>query len=210
MAARGKTPSRRVRRVRPNDRAAAIVDAAIALAEETDWDRVRLRLVADRLGLPLAELQRHFRDLDAVADAWFRRAWAAMLAPPPADFDLLPARERLFIVLWRWFEALAPHRRVSVQMILGKIYLSHPHHWIPLIFNLSRTVHWLRDAAALDSIGRRRQAEEIGLTLLLLDALRVWARDESEGQVRTREHLRRRLASAERLVERLFAPRRSG
>ncbi|MCW5752352.1 MAG: TetR/AcrR family transcriptional regulator [Alphaproteobacteria bacterium] len=207
MASGRKMSSRRTRAVDPVER---IVDAALALAEETEWDHVRLRLVAARLGMPMAELQRHFRDLDAVADALFRRAWTAMLAPLPSGFEQRPARERLFAILWRWFEALAPHRRVAVQMIRGKIYLSHPHHWVPLIFNLSRTVHWLRDAASLDATGRRRQVEEIGLTLLLLDTLRVWARDESADQERTRAHLQRRLEVAERLVTRLFPTGRTG
>ena len=49
----------------------------------------------------------------------------------------------------RWFDALAPHREVTDQMLREKLYASHPHHWAPMIFNLSRTIHWLRDAARL-------------------------------------------------------------
>jgi hypothetical protein len=152
----------------------------------------------------LPEVLAHYRDIDAVADAWFGRAWGAMVAPPRAGFADLPARERLYLVLTRWFDALAPHRAVSVEMIRAKIYLSHPHHWVPLIFNLSRTIHWVRDAAALDATGRRQQAEEVGLTLLLLATLAVWARDGSDGQERTRDFLKRRLAAADALMARLY------
>ncbi len=61
-----------------------IVDTAIEIAEDVGWGNLRLRLVAERLDISLAGVHQHYRDLDAVADAWFRRAWAAMLAPPPA------------------------------------------------------------------------------------------------------------------------------
>ena len=57
-------------------------------------------------------------------------------------------------------------------MIRTKLYASHPHHWVPMVFSLSRLIHWMREAAILDAGGRRRQAEEIGLTLVFLRTLR--------------------------------------
>jgi AcrR family transcriptional regulator len=181
-----------------------IVDAALDLAEEAGWDGLRLRVVAARLGVPLAEVLVHYRDLDAVADAWFRRAWSAMLAAPPEGFAALPARERLHLAIMRWFDALAPHRQVTGQILAAKLYPAHPHHWVPLVFNLSRSIHWLREAALLDAVGRRRQMEEVGLTWLFLMALAVWLRDETPGQARTRDILRHRLADADRAMVRVW------
>ncbi|MCP4330640.1 MAG: hypothetical protein GY791_19780 [Alphaproteobacteria bacterium] len=198
-----KTPRSKAKRP-PAALADRVVDETLALAEEAGWEGVRLRLVAERCGVGLPEILAHYRDIDAVADAWFGRAWAAMTAPQRVGFAALPARERLALVLTRWFDALAPHREVSVEMIRAKIYPSHPHHWVPLIFNLSRTIHWLRDAAGLDATGRRREIEEVGLTLLFLATLAVWARDDSAGQERTREFLRRRLAMADAAMARLY------
>jgi hypothetical protein len=91
-----------------------------------------------------------------------------------------------------------------MQMLDAKLYLSHPHHWVPLIFDLSRLVHWLLDAARIASTGRGRQLAEVGLTALLLASLRVWRRDDSVGQERTRRYLRRRLAAADRWIKRLI------
>ena len=192
--------SKRKTAPRDEELAARIVDTAIAMAEEEGWDNVRLRRVADALGITLAELDRHFRDLDAVADAWFARARAAMLAPLEPEFAGLAARERLKILIWRWFDALAPHRGVTVQMLRTKMWPYHPHHYVPMIFNLSRTIQWLRDAAGLDAGGRRRQIEEIGLTGLFVATLAVWSRDETLGQERTRRFLDRRLARADMLM----------
>ena len=188
------------------DVATQILEAALARAENEGWGNLRLRDLAQDLGLSLAEIQAQYRDLDAIADAWFRRGWAAMLAPPPEAFDALPAQERLRILLLRWFDALAPHRRVTGQMLSAKLYPSHPHHWVPMVFNLSRTIHWLRDAAGLDAGGRRRQLEEVGLTALFLASLRDWLRDESPDQARSRDRLARRLAASDRLMVRLYGP----
>ncbi len=183
-----------------------IVDEAIALAEEVGWGGVRLRVVAGRLGVKLTDVAALYRDLDAVANAWFGRATAAMLAPPPRRFAKLPAEHRLHLVMMRWFDALSGHKRVTGEMLAAKMHLPHPHHWLPMVFDLSRTVQWLRDATGLDAGGRRRQLEEIGLTALFVATLRTWLRDDSPNQEMTREWLARRLARADALMARLWPP----
>ena len=196
MAAKASTPKKRS----TGDPAAQILDAALAMSADGGWSRLRLGAVADHLGISLADILRHYSDKDAVADALFRRAWEAMLAAPPEELTDLPMVERLHLLLMRWFDALVPHRAVAGQMLAEKLYPSHPHHWAPLVFNLSRTIHWLLDAAGDDSAGRRRQIVEIGLTGIFLATLRVWARDESEGQTQTRDFLSRRLEAGDRLL----------
>ena len=181
-----------------------IVDEALALAAEVGWDRVRLRQVAERLDVPFPEIRRQYRDLDAIADAWFARALDAMLASGEAGFADLPARERVYLVMMRWFEAQRSERPIVGQMLGAKLYLSHPHHWVPMIFSLSRLIQWLREAAVLDAPGRRRQAEEVGLTLLFLVTLRVWLRDGSEDFGATRRFLRRRLETADGVLAAAF------
>ncbi len=200
-AKKSKSTKRRATEVALDRR---ILDATLDLAEEGRWDGLRLRRVAERLGVPLAEVLAQYRDLDAVANAWFRRAWVAMLASPPEGFAARPARERLHLMMMRWFDALAPHREVTGQILAAKLYPSHPHHWVPLGFNLSRSIHWLREAALLDAVGRRRQMEEVGLTALFLMTLAVWLRDATPGQARTRDVLRHRLADADRAMVRVW------
>ncbi len=177
-----------------------ILDRTLELAAEVGWENVRLRRVAADLGITLPELVAHYRDLDAVADGWFRRALEAMLAPTEAGFADLPARERVYLVMVRWFEAQREQRAVVGQMLATKLYPSHPHHWVPMIFHLSRLIQWVRDAAGLDAGGKRRQVEEVGLTLLFLAALRVWLSDETEDMGVTRRFLHRRLEAADALL----------
>jgi hypothetical protein len=125
-----------------------------------------------------------------------------MLREPEPGFDSLPPSRRVQVVLMRWFDAQAAHRRVVGSMIGAKLHPSHPHHWVPMIFSLSRLIHWVLEAARLDARGLPRQAEEVGVTLLFLRALRVWLNDASPDQQRTRDFLRRNLAWLDRLPRR--------
>jgi AcrR family transcriptional regulator len=171
-----------------------IIDTALAMAEEgAGWYDLRLHLVARRLGVPLSVVLVRFRDADAIADAWFARALRAMVQEPGPRFGTLPSSGRVHAVLMRWFDAQAAHRRVVGDMIGAKLHPSHPHHWMPMVFSLSRLIHWVLEAARLDARGLPRQAEEVGLTLVFLRALRVWLDDSSPGQRRTRAFLRRSL-----------------
>lgn len=181
-----------------------ILETALVIADEAGWDGLRLRDVAARMKITAAGLRRHYRDTDAIANAWFGRALDAMLASVPRGFHRRPAAARLEFLMLRWFDALTPHRRVTAEMLAAKMWVFHPHHYVPMVFSLSRLIQWLRDAAGLDAAGRRRQVEESGLTVLFLATLAVWCRDESEGQERTKAFLGRRLERADAVMTRLF------
>ncbi len=186
---------------------ARILDTALETADDMGWGRLRLRQVAGRLNLSMADIRKHYRDKDAIADAWLARADAAMLAKRGAGFARLPATDRLYRVITAWLDALAPHRRVTGEMLGEKLYPGHPHHNLALIWTLSRTVQWIRDAAHLDAAGRRKQVEEIGLTALFVATVILWLRDESVGQQRTHTFLADRLADADAVMARLWPPR---
>jgi AcrR family transcriptional regulator len=202
MAEKRAAPKRAKPRAKVRDPDAEIVETALDLAELLGWEAVRLHEVAARLDIPMSELLARYRDKDAIADAWFARATAAMLDAPPSGFEKQPPESRLHLLMMRWFDALAGHREVTGQMLGEKLYPAHPHHWVPAIFNLSRTIQWLRDAALLDARGRRRQIEEIGLSVLFLATFRFWLDDESMDQTHTREFLSKRLAGADRFMAR--------
>lgn len=197
MPAGNEMPASAVPKATVSDR---IIDGALELAAERGWDDLRLHHIARHLELPLGEIGRHFRDLDAIANAWFARAEAKLR--DIATDDLTPL-DRLYQAMTRWFDALAPHRQVTGEMLRAKLYPSHPHHWAPMIFDLSRLIHWFLDVARIESTGRRRQWAEIGLTLIFLATLRDWLRDESDEQSRTRRNLKRRFESADRWLGRL-------
>ena len=105
----------------------------------------------------------------------------------------------------RWLNALAMEHQVSAEMIRQKLYPSYPHHWKPIVFNLSRLVHLILDAAAIDSPGRQRQADELSVTMLVIATFGVWMTADTSGQERTQAFLARRLEQGGCLMARTFA-----
>lgn len=177
---------------RPKISSDIIVDAALEMAAETGWDAMSMTDLAAHLDIPPAELQNYFFDKNAIADAWFARALAAMLQP--LSDDLQENSARLEMLLHRWLDALAPHQAVTSGMLSDKMWPFHPHHWVPMIFDLSRLVQWWRDAAGMRAGGRRRQIEEIVLTGVFLGTLRRWCKDDSDNQTDTKAYLAKRLS----------------
>jgi ubiquinone biosynthesis protein COQ9 len=186
------------------DIAQAVMAVALEQAERVGWEGLRLHDVAAALDISLADIYRHYRDADAIAEAWLAKADRAMLAPSEAGFAALAPAQRVEQVILRWLDTLAPHRRVTGQMLIGKLYPGHPHFVASLIVRLSRTVQWVREAALLDARPPRRQLEEIALTWLFVATVGVWAFDRSEGQATTRRFLANRLRDTMRF--RRFRP----
>lgn len=176
-----------------------VADAALGLAAETGWYRLKMRDLARALGVGVDELARRYPDPDAIADAVFARARDAVLTPPLPGFARLKPRLRVERAMLRWFGALEPHRRVAAEMLCAKLHPSHAHHWAPLPFHLSRLIWWLREAALLEAEGPRRQAEEIALSAVFLAVLAAWCMDEA-GEERARALLARLLGGVERLL----------
>jgi AcrR family transcriptional regulator len=183
-----------------------IVDAALELGERTSWEAVRLHDVAATLGVTLDDVRSYFREKEDVVDAWFDRADGAMLreTQAPGFLDLTP-RERVQRLIMTWLGALAPHRRVTRQMIYGKLEPGHLHILIPGILRVSRTVQWVREAAHRDATYLRRALEETGLTSIYLMTFVYWMYDDSPGAASTSRFLDRWLSLAERVDRAVYS-----
>jgi AcrR family transcriptional regulator len=131
--------------------------------------------VAARVGVSLDDIRRVFREKEDIAEAFFDRADEAMLhaAEAPGFLDL-PTPVRLHRVIMAWLEALPTHRRVTRQMIGGKLEPGHLHIQIPGLLRISRTVQWTREARTgthPTSGGRSKSGDDQHLSrdLLLFD-----------------------------------------
>lgn len=177
----------------------SIVDTALARAEQTSWEAVRLFDVAAALGGSLEDVRAYFREKEEIVDAWFDRADAAMLAQAAQpEVAALPSRERLERIMLAWFGALAEHRRATRQMIWNKFEPGHLHYQIDGLRRVSRTVQWMREAAGRTAVLPWRAIEETVLTGIYLAAFWRWMYDDSAESIRTREFLGRRLERIER------------
>jgi ubiquinone biosynthesis protein COQ9 len=184
-----------------------IVDAAVALAEQSSWEQVRLFDVASRLGVRLNDVRRHFSEKEDVIEAWFDRADAAVLdASAEPGFETLPARTRLHRLVMTWLDALAGHRRVTREMIYGRFEPGHVHMQVRGLLRVSRTVQWIREGALRDAAYLTRALEETVMTSIYLMTFFYWMRDDTTDSTSTRQFLDRLLQGAEMLPAFVFAP----
>ena len=188
---------------------AAIIDTAIAIAERSSWEAVRLFDIAAELNISLDDIRLYFREKEDLIDAWFDRADSRMLkAAETVGFLSLSPRQRLHYLIMTWLEALAAHRKVARQMIGAKLEPGHIHIQIPAIMRISRTVQWIREAAQRDATFVRRALEETALTTIYLATFAHWMQDESENSQRTRDFLDHNLRLAESLDHMIYGTSR--
>ncbi len=175
----------------------AILNTALHLADATSWEALRLHQVAAALGISLDDIRAHYREKEDLVDAWFDRADRALLeqARMP-DVATLSTRGRLARALMAWLDTLAPHRRVTRQMVANKFEPGHLHFQLDGARRVSRTVQWWREAAARDSVLPWRALEETALTGIFLTVFGFWMQDDSPGTQRTRALLERLLQQA--------------
>jgi ubiquinone biosynthesis protein COQ9 len=179
-----------------------LIDAALDIAGRQSWESLRLHDVAAELKLELNDVRAWFREKEDITDAWFDRADAAMLqAGTDPNFPGLTSRERIHRLIMTWLSVLSPHRRVTRQMIYGKLEPGHLHYQFAGLLRVSRTVQWVREAAHRDAKLPWRAFEETGLTAIYLATFFYWMRDESENARRSSAFLDRLLGRAERLAQ---------
>src|ERR1044071_7310589 len=84
------------------------VDALLELLAERDWNSVALPDIAAKAGMDLSELRGTFPSKGAILAGFTKRIDQSVLKPSP-ESDGQGARERLFDVVMRRFEALKPY-----------------------------------------------------------------------------------------------------
>ena len=186
----------------PQDR---MVDAALTLAAERPWHEISLREIAEASGLPLAEAYRGGASKQAILEAFLRRTDAAVLAEGAVGPEEGSARDRVFDVLMRRFDALQPHRKALASILLAQT--RDPATALVNLAALQRSMAWMLEAAGLEAEGLRGLARTRGLTLLYLATLRTWLRDDSLDLAKTMAALDGYLRRLESLLRRF--PRRS-
>jgi hypothetical protein len=119
-----------------------------------------------------------------------------VLAADLSDMQEEPARERLFDVLMRRLDALAPHR-LAVRSLMRSVRRNAP---LALALNglAMRSQKWMLTAAGINASGPRGAVRAQGLALLFSSVLRTWVRDDDPGLARTMAALDRALARGQR------------
>ncbi len=174
-----------------------VIKTAIDLAADRGWRDLTLTEIAAESGVPLPDLYRHFASKNAILDGFARLVDEAMLAEGPAD-AADSARDRLFDLLMRRFDALQAHRGGVTAIVreLRRDPIGSAAH-LP---QLERSMRWTLEAAGLDTGGLLGLGRIRVLGLLYLGAVRVWLNDDTPDMAATMKALDGRLAQVERLA----------
>ena len=168
-----------------------ILDKALELAEATSWEQLHLHAVAEALNITLDDIRQCFPQKDDLAEAWFDRADRALLgAFHPQDFRDLTLDERLYQVIVCWLDALAPHHRLTGEMLGYKFEFGHIHLQALGVMRISRTVQWFIEAALHDAQGLQRIFDECALTTIYLSTFARWLFDDSANNRRSKSVLK--------------------
>lgn len=181
-AASGSEPSDRDR----------IVAALMSLLAERRYDEIGFGDLAARAELPLHRCRAEFDSLISVIAAHMDGIDRTILAGIDPDMAQEPPRERLFDVLMRRMEALAPHRQ-AIRSLMRSARCNPP---LALALNglAVRSQRWMLAAADIDSAGLRGAMRAQGLACLYADVLRVWVDDDDPGLSRSMAALDRALS----------------
>jgi len=175
-----------------------IIAAFLSLLAEKRIEQIGLAEIADAAGVPLAGLRDEFPSTLAILAAHIKTIDRAVLAEDFNDMEDEAPRERLFDVLMRRLETLAPHRE-AVRSLLRSAGRNPP---LAIALNglAVRSQQWMLTAAGIGASGPRGMLRAQGLAVMFASVLRTWVKDDDQGLARTMAALDRELARGQRVV----------
>jgi AcrR family transcriptional regulator len=184
---------------KPTDPRGRIVDAVMKLAEERSFEDIAIRDICKEAGVTLAEFRDSFPSKGAVLAGFSRRIDRAVLSQESEDLVDESPRERLFDILMRRLEAMAPYREglreVSAwlrrdpvaAMAMNQIVLG--------------SMRFMLEAADIELDDGAAGAIKLqGLALAWARIVAVWLDDDDPGLSKTMAELDRELSRGERAV----------
>ncbi len=182
---------------KPADPGKRVVDAALRLAAVRGWSGLALADIAVAAAISLADLYALYPSKAAILEALSRDADRQVLAGLDAEATETP-RDRLFDVLMKRFDALAPYRE-------GLAAVARDARRDPTILlcgagQLARSMAAMLEAAGIASGGLAGALRTKGLAAIYLATLRDWFGDDTADKAKTMAALDARLRRAESCV----------
>lgn len=178
-----------------SDREKAIA-ALMELLAEQSFEDIGLAEVAGRAGIKLSQLRNEFGSTLAILGTFTKQIDNAVLDGGDADMAEETPRDRLFDVLMRRIEALAPYKD-ALRSIMRSAR-RNPGLALALNAMAVRSQSWMLEAAGIGASGPRGALRAQGAALMFARVMSVWVDDDEEGLDRTMAALDRGLASAGR------------
>ena len=185
----------------PIDAKSRIVDALMELAGERRFEDITLSDIAARAGVSLADFRDAFPSKGAVLAGFNRRIDRAVLSGASQGLEGEPAKERLFDVLMRRIEAMAPWREGVREVV--EWARREPLAAAALNREALNSMRFMLEAAGVESEGPVGAIKMQGLAIAFARVLDTWFRDDEPGYPATMAALDRELTRGEMLVGRV-------
>lgn len=186
------------KRTRRAKRTPDVVEAALELAAERRWQSVRLDDIAARAGISLADLIKRYPTKASIVSAFVRRIDLAMVEGRDEALRDRPATERLFDVVMRRLDALAPYKDGLRSIMRGSCLDAEAA--LVGACALHRSIVAMLETAGLNASGPLGAIRRKGLALIYADTVRVWLKDDSEDMAHTMTALDTHLRRADKLI----------
>jgi AcrR family transcriptional regulator len=173
-----------------------IIAAFMALLAEKRFEQIGFGDIAAHAGVSLAVARTEFGSTLSILAAHMKDLDRKVLAGETNDMTEEPPRERLFDVLMRRIEAMAPYRAATRSLM--KSAACNPALALALNALGVRSQTWMLTAAGIDAAGPRGMIRAQGLAGLFASVLLTWIDDDDEGLARTLAALDRALARGQR------------
>jgi AcrR family transcriptional regulator len=195
------------RRAQRPDGQSRLIEAALKLAALQGWRETTMAEIAEEAKVPLTEARGHFASREALLAAFVARIDQAMLAGIGADLAEEPVRDRLFDVVMRRFDAMAPYkdgiaailRELAREPVALACFAAGP---------VRRSLDWMLIGAGVPAWGPLQPLQRKGLGLVFAGALRAWLQDDSADLAKTMAALDKGLQRAESVLRLLPLPGR--
>jgi AcrR family transcriptional regulator len=178
-----------------------LVSAFLDLLAERSFETISLNDVAAKAGLSLADMRGEVGSTFDLVSAFARSVDKAVLAGTDPSMATEPARERLFDVLMRRVETLAPHKAALQSLFASG--RRDPRLGLGLNQLGVRSMQWMLAGADIDQAGAKGALRAQGLAFLFARVLDAWFKDDDPGMARTMAKLDTELASGARWVSML-------
>lgn len=192
----------RPRKGRQPDAPTRLIEAALRLAALQGWSETSMAEIAEAAKVPLAEARQLFVSKQALLAAFFARLDAAMLQGVGREAVDEPVRDRLFDIMMRRFDAMAPYKD-GIRAIAHD-QARDPAALICLAAGPVRhSLDWMLAGARVRSWGPLQPIQRKGLGLIFLGAMRTWFRDDSPDLSKTMVAVDKGLARADSVLNML-------
>jgi AcrR family transcriptional regulator len=176
-----------------------IVDALMQLASERRFEDISIRDISKEAGVSLADFRDAFPSKGAILAGFSRRIDRAVLSEESDSLADESPRERLFDILMRRLEAMAPCRE-GLREVLA--YLRRD---LGTAFAMNQvtmnSMRFMMEAAGIEAEGGAAGAIKLqGLALAWARIVGVWLDDDDPGLSKTMAELDRELTRGERAV----------